>query len=466
MATAFPGAIDTFTNPSSGQFQNSPSHSQQHDNINDAMAAVQAKVGATGSAVTTSLTYKLGGVTGTDLAVSKTGAETLTNKTLTTPIIAQILNSGTLSLPTSTDTLVGRATTDTMTNKTLTSPKIGTSILDTNGALLITVSATASAVNGISIINSATGVDPQILPGGTDSTRNLNLRGKGTGKTVTIGAGGLAIFLYDFVASGCAVTADSAGVNKNYSMTSGVIVINGNPVTIASVAAQTVGASKDRYIDYSDNGDGTGLITTTEVANNAASPALAANSVRVAIVPAGATTIATAADVNQGQEGKLLPIASSIPYGVSDSLGNLICPRDPQRRLLCLRGPSADFSTSATSPTQITAMSCPVIVPTGRKIKAYIVVWAMYGAVGVQNRVGIWDGTVGSGTLKNMGATNVASQSLTYSGIPVEAYDTPTATSKTYNGAAHNNSAGTMTIESGIPAAAGKGTAYMRVELE
>ena len=55
-----------------------------------------------------------------------TGTQTLTNKTLTTPVISSISNTGTLTLPTSTDTLVGRATTDTLTNKTLTSPVIST----------------------------------------------------------------------------------------------------------------------------------------------------------------------------------------------------------------------------------------------------------------------------------------------------------------------------------------------------
>jgi len=59
-----------------------------------------------------------------------TGTQTLTNKTLTTPIISTISNTGTLTLPTSTDTLVGRATTDTLTNKTLTSPTITTATLD------------------------------------------------------------------------------------------------------------------------------------------------------------------------------------------------------------------------------------------------------------------------------------------------------------------------------------------------
>lgn len=52
-------------------------------------------------------------------------SQTLTNKTLTSPVISTISNTGTLTLPTSTDTLVGRATTDTLTNKTLTTPTIG-----------------------------------------------------------------------------------------------------------------------------------------------------------------------------------------------------------------------------------------------------------------------------------------------------------------------------------------------------
>lgn len=58
------------------------------------------------------------------------GTETLTNKTLTTPIISTISNTGTLTLPTSTDTLIGRATTDTLTNKTLTAPTLTSPIIN------------------------------------------------------------------------------------------------------------------------------------------------------------------------------------------------------------------------------------------------------------------------------------------------------------------------------------------------
>lgn len=62
--------------------------------------------------------------------VGITAIQTITNKTLTSPIISTISNTGTLTLPTSTDTLVGRATTDTLTNKTLTTPTITKPVLN------------------------------------------------------------------------------------------------------------------------------------------------------------------------------------------------------------------------------------------------------------------------------------------------------------------------------------------------
>ena len=112
--------------------------------------------------------------------------QTLTNKTLTEPIISTISNTGTLTLPTSTDTLVGKTTTDTLTNKTLTSPiintaKIGTSLNDVNGNELIKVTATGSAVNELTIANGASTTGPTLSATGTGSNLNIIMSPKGTG---------------------------------------------------------------------------------------------------------------------------------------------------------------------------------------------------------------------------------------------------------------------------------------------
>ena len=127
MTTQFPTNLDTFVNPVGTNPVTNPDHAGQHANINDSVKALETKVGKDGSAVTTSHDYKLSGVAGSDKAVSITGTETLTNKTLTTPVIASLKPdaSHTLTMPVATDTLVGKDTTDTLTNKTLTTPTIG-----------------------------------------------------------------------------------------------------------------------------------------------------------------------------------------------------------------------------------------------------------------------------------------------------------------------------------------------------
>ena len=89
MATSFPTSLQDLdaTRGTTGQTLASPNHITHHALEDDTLEALQAKVGADSSVVTTSHDYKLSGVTGTDKAVSKTGTETLTNKTLTTPAI-------------------------------------------------------------------------------------------------------------------------------------------------------------------------------------------------------------------------------------------------------------------------------------------------------------------------------------------------------------------------------------------
>lgn len=93
MATSFPTGLDSLSNPTATDKQNNPDHATQHANVNDAIEAIEAKLGIDSSAVTTSHDYKLTPrlITLTDQAtvdidLSKRGVFQLTlggNRTLT-----------------------------------------------------------------------------------------------------------------------------------------------------------------------------------------------------------------------------------------------------------------------------------------------------------------------------------------------------------------------------------------------
>lgn len=90
---AYPTTLDSLVNPTATDKVSVISHALQHSNANDAIEALEAKVGVTSSAVTTSHDYKLSEVTSTDVAVGKSASQTLTNKTLTTPTIGSFTNA-------------------------------------------------------------------------------------------------------------------------------------------------------------------------------------------------------------------------------------------------------------------------------------------------------------------------------------------------------------------------------------
>lgn len=89
MATNFPSTLDTSTTlpAESASTTLATSHVTAHQNLQDAVEAIEAKIGVDSSAVTTSHDYKLGEVTSTDKAVGKTATQTLNNKTLTSPVV-------------------------------------------------------------------------------------------------------------------------------------------------------------------------------------------------------------------------------------------------------------------------------------------------------------------------------------------------------------------------------------------
>jgi len=143
--------------------------------------------------------------------------------------------------------------TQTLTNKTLTSPKIGTSILDTNGITLLALTATASAVNYLTLANSATTTAPSLTATGSDTNIDILLTPKGTG----IVKGSLHRFAIRLVD---ATTDVATGTTIG-----GDIRIANRAITVKAVGAynDTAGTTGTMTIDINDSG--TTIMTTNKV---------------------------------------------------------------------------------------------------------------------------------------------------------------------------------------------------------
>jgi hypothetical protein len=101
MATNFPTSLDTFTNPNSGNTLDSPSHSVQHSDINDAVEAIEAKIGV-GSSTAGSATagYALVNTSGGTTAYSLLGVSGLSSGTATNGQVLTANGSGGVSFTT------------------------------------------------------------------------------------------------------------------------------------------------------------------------------------------------------------------------------------------------------------------------------------------------------------------------------------------------------------------------------
>lgn len=114
---------------------------------------------------------------------------------------------------------------------------------------------------------------------------------------------------------------------------------------------------------------------------------------------------------------------------------------------------TSNFATANQTATQVTGLSASVTIPAGgRRVR----VTAFAPVVGVNavaaNNLGIWDGTVGSGTLLVSSVFTSAGTSYVSPMIATRIH-TPSAGAKTYNVSYHvQNNTGTISVSANSPA--------------
>jgi hypothetical protein len=121
MATNFPTSLDSLTNPQGTDSVAAVSHAAQHANANDAIEALEAKVGANDSAVTTSIDYRIRALEGASVdteAIQDIVGGMVSDNTETNIVVEYDDTSGKLNFSTGADVVTTTSLTNTLTDPT------------------------------------------------------------------------------------------------------------------------------------------------------------------------------------------------------------------------------------------------------------------------------------------------------------------------------------------------------------
>ncbi len=202
-----------------------------------------------------------------------------------------------LTVPDYNGTIATLAGTEALTNKTLTSPKVGTCICDVNGLELVKVTATATAVNEITVTNAATTNSPEISATGDDTHISLRLKAKGNGKVLAeSGIVGYAVASANNTASDLTYTAAQLLGGLYLRDCNGGARADILP-TAANMVAAIPGAMVGSAFEFTLRNSSTGNTTITVTA------------------PSAAVTISGTATVAQNNSKKFLVVLTNVGAG-------------------------------------------------------------------------------------------------------------------------------------------------------
>ncbi len=287
----FPTSLDSFT----ANVDNvDVIYASDVNELQTAITSLEAKIGVDSSAVTTSHDYKLGEILTTDKAVGKTATQTLTNKTLTSPVVnvgsdatgdMYYRNAGVLTrIPVGTDnqilklngttpnweaesTITNASTTVSGISELATSAEItaGTATGGTGAALVVTPDQLASSAPTFSGAN-LTSLPLNIYT--TSSSANQKLAADNTSATISAGSitkvkeiilnyGGVVSCYYEAQGNGAGTTTSQVFVNGVAQGTQRTPLTNGSYTAYTEDFTVNAGDRIQLYINGAGGGQAT-----------------------------------------------------------------------------------------------------------------------------------------------------------------------------------------------------------------